>query len=189
MFLGEHDYWDKRWSYEESLRSPFLVRYPREIAPQSVADDLMANIDVAPTLVDYAGAEIPGDMQGFSCRAMLAGDPKAPRREAVYFRYWMHLAHGLHVPAHYGIRTDRWKLIFYYGLPLDATGAQEEKTPAGWELYDMAADPFELHNLYGAPDCTEIASELRQELDEVKQQYGDMDEQYPDLRERRRTTQ
>jgi len=188
MFLGEHDYWDKRWSYEESLRSPFLVRYPREIAPDSVRDDLMANIDVAPTLLDYAGAEVPEDMQGFSCRGMLAGDPEAPRREAVYFRYWMHLAHGLNVPAHYGIRTDRWKLIFYYGLSLDATGAQDEKTPAGWELYDMKADPFELHNLCGEPACARVSRELRQKLDEVRQQYGDTDEQYPKLRERYRTT-
>jgi arylsulfatase A-like enzyme len=189
MFLGEHDYWDKRWSYEESLRSPFLVRYPREIAPHSVRDDLMTNIDVAPTLLDYAGAEVPDGMQGFSCRGMLAGDPRSTRRETVYFRYWMHLAHGLHVPAHYGIRTDRWKLIFYYGLALDATGARNEKTPAGWELYDMTSDPFELHNLYGEPACARIAGELRKTLHEAKQQYGDTDEQYPELRERLRTMQ
>ncbi|NIN67967.1 MAG: DUF4976 domain-containing protein, partial [Anaerolineae bacterium] len=113
----------------------------------------------------------------------------AARREAVYFRYWMHLAHGLHVPAHYGIRTDRWKLIFYYGLPLDATGAQEQQTPAGWELYDMETDPLELHNLYGESAYAGVAAELRQTLDQAKQQYGDTDEQYPELQERCRTTQ
>jgi len=189
MFLGEHDYWDKRWSYEESLRSPFLVRYPREIAPRSVRDDLMANIDVAPTLLDYAGAKIPEDTQGSSCRGVLAGDPEAALRDAVYFRYWMHLAHGLHVPAHYGIRTNRWKLIFYYGLPLDATGAQDEKTPAGWELYDMATDPLELRNLYSDSACAGAAEELRQKLEEAKQQYDDTDEQYPALKERLGTTE
>jgi N-acetylglucosamine-6-sulfatase len=149
----------------------------------------MANIDVAPTLLDYAGAEIPEEMQGLSCRGMLRGDPEAARREAVYFRYWMHLAHGLHVPAHYGIRTDRWKLIFYYGLPLDATGAQEEKTPAGWELYDMKADPLELRNLYGEPARAGVAADVRQKLDHAKQRYGDTDEQYPELRERYGETQ
>ena len=101
----------------------------------------------------------------------------------------MHLAHGLHVPAHYGIRTDRWKLIFYYGLPLDATGGEDERTPAGWELYDMAEDPLEMHNLYGELAHTGITAELRQTLDQAKRQYGDTDEQYPELGESYRKTQ
>ena len=182
MFLGEHDYQDKRWSYEESLRAPFLVRYPQEIAPGQVRDELMANIDIAPTLLDYAGAGIPESMQGFSCRGMLAGAPTARRREVVYYRYWMHLAHRHHNPAHYGLRTDRWKLIFYYGLPLDASGAVQEPTPAGWELYDMKNDPFELKNLYDDPAYADIVAELREKLKAVKRAYGDTDEQYPELR-------
>ncbi|MCX7013739.1 MAG: sulfatase [Candidatus Sumerlaeota bacterium] len=184
MYLGEHDYQDKRWSYEEGLRSPFLVRYPKEIAAGAVRDDLMANVDIAPTLLDYAGVDTPEAMQGFSCRGMLAGDPAAGRRQEVYFRYWMHFAHRLENPAHYGIRTDRWKLIFYYGLPLDARGAIDEPTPAGWELYDMKNDPLELHNLYEDPICAEVREQLKARLVAVKQKIGDTDERYPDLLER-----
>jgi len=184
MFLGEHDYQDKRWSYEESLKCPFLIRYPREIAPGSVIDELMANVDLAPTLLDYAGAKSPDTMQGVSCRGMLSGADDAWKRDHIYFRYWMHLAHKHHNPAHYGIRTDSWKLIFYYGLPLDAAGAVNEESPAGWELYDMQSDPCELHNLYGDPAYTYIAENLREKLEQVKQECGDTDEQYPELRKR-----
>jgi arylsulfatase A-like enzyme len=179
MFLGEHDYQDKRWSYEESLRAPLLIRYPKEIKLGSIENALMANIDMAPTLLDYAGVQIPKEMQGFSCRGLLRGEPQAPRRDAVYFRYWMHLAHNHHNPAHYGIRTDRWKLIYYYGLPLDAAGAVQEETPTGWELYDMKSDPFELKNLYEDPDYTEIIEELKERLFRMKSEYKDEDSRYP----------
>jgi arylsulfatase A-like enzyme len=185
MFLGEHDYQDKRWSYEEGLRVPFLVRYPREIPAGAVRDDLMANIDLAPTLLDYAGLATPAAMQGFSCRGMIADDPGARRRQSIYFRYWMHLAHRHHNPAHYGLRTDRWKLIFYYGLPLDAAGAVNEPSPAGWELYDLLNDPLELHNLHDDPQHASTARELRAQLDELKRLYSDTDEQYPQLQARR----
>jgi len=184
MFLGEHDYQDKRWSFEESLQAPFLVRYPREIPAGTITDELMANIDIAPTLLDYAGAEAPETMQGFSCRGMLAGEAECQRRESIYFRYWMHLAHRHHNPAHYGVRTKRWKLIFYYGLPLDASGAVDETTPAGWELYDMENDPLELKNLYLDPAYADVVAELRTELTGLKVQYADTDEQYPELLER-----
>jgi N-acetylglucosamine-6-sulfatase len=119
---------------------------------------------------------------------MLAKTPGALKRDAVYFRYWMHLAHKHHNPAHYGIRTQRWKLIFYYGLPLDAAGAVDEKTPAGWELYDMAADPFELKNVYDDPKQAGTVRELRAQLDGLKEQYGDSDEHYPEVIARRETT-
>ncbi len=148
----------------------------------------MANIDLAPTLLDYAGLQAPPAMQGFSCRGMIAGEASARRREAIYFRYWMHLAHSHHNPAHYGIRTRRWKLIFYYGLPLDAAGAVHEPSPAGWELYDMQDDPFELHNLYEDPRHAQTARELRSQLDELKRLYHDTDDRYPELLQRRQNT-
>ncbi|HAX96099.1 MAG TPA: acetylglucosamine-6-sulfatase [Prolixibacteraceae bacterium] len=182
MFLGEHDYQDKRWSYEESLKAPFLVRYPEVIPSGRVEDRLMANIDLAPTLLDFAGVQVPDSMQGFSCRKMLEGQQDAPDREAVYFRYWMHLAHRHHNPAHYGIRTKRWKLILYYGLPLDVSGAGKEETPAGWELYDMVNDPCELKNLYEMQAYRQIAEKLKVQLAEMKQKLRDEDDQYYELK-------
>ena len=181
MFLGEHDYQDKRWSFEESLRAPFLVRYPREILAGRVEKKLMANIDIAPTLLDYAGVEIPEEMQGESCRKLLRGEYDGFVRDSVYFRYWMHRAHRNDNPAHYGIRTDHYKLIFYYGLPLDAAGASQDVTPAGWELYDMQNDPFETQNLYGDPAYSAVVQQLREKLDEQKRLYQDTDDRYPEL--------
>ncbi len=189
MFLGEHDYQDKRWSYEESLRAPFLVRYPKEIAAGRVEHALMANIDVAPTLLDYAGIAAPEGMQGESCRKVIAGDSTGFVRDSVYFRYWMHRAHRHDNPSHYGIRTDKYKLIFYYGLPLDATGAIAQTTPAGWELYDMERDRLETKNLYNDPAYADVIVALKAQLDAVKVQYQDQDEQYPELLALRATTE
>lgn len=183
MFLGEHDYQDKRWSFEESLRTPFLIRYPKEIQAGSVCKALMANIDVAPTLLDYAGIEIPEEMQGVSGRKVIAGEEKEIR-DAVYFRYWMHLAHNHDNPAHYGIRTKRYKLTFYYGLPLDATGAVQKETPPGWELYDLERDPQELHNVYEDIEYQEVCKRLKVKLENMKKFYRDTDEEYPVLLER-----
>ena len=183
IFLGEHDYQDKRWSFEESLRTPFLIRYPKEIQAGSVCKALMANIDVAPTLLDYAGIEIPEEMQGVSGRKVIAGEEKEIR-DAVYFRYWMHLAHNHDNPAHYGIRTKRYKLTFYYGLPLDATGAVQKETPPGWELYDLERDPQELHNVYEDIEYQEVCKRLKVKLENMKKFYRDTDEEYPVLLER-----
>jgi arylsulfatase A-like enzyme len=182
MFLGEHDYQDKRWSYEEGLRAPFLMRYPKEIAAGSVCNALMANVDLAPTLLDYVGLEAPRTMQGISCRQTLAGGPEV-RRET-YFRYWMHRAHRMENPAHFGIRTPDYKLIFFYGLPLDASGALSDPTPPGWELYDLRQDPLEMHNVYNDFAYVEIVAELQQRLFALKRELGDDDVLYPEIAER-----
>lgn len=190
MFLGEHDYQDKRWSYEESLRTPFLIRYPKGIKDGTVKKELMANLDIAPTLLEYAGVEIPREIQGISQKSMIEGDPDAIIRDEVYFRYWMHMGHRHQNPAHYGIRTERYKLIFYYGLPLDTYDGvrdrcsdriQDIETPVGWELYDMKNDPYELKNLYDKEEYTEVVKDLTEKLLEVKKKYGDTDEKYPEL--------
>ncbi|MFI3206739.1 MAG: sulfatase [Clostridia bacterium] len=183
MFLGEHDYQDKRWSFEESLRSPFLVRYPKEIKAGSVCNELACNLDVAPLLLDVAGVEIPEEIQGVSFKKLLSGEVESVR-DSVYFRYWMHLAHRHDNPAHYGIRTKDYKLIFYYGLPLDATGTLEQKTPAGWELYDLKNDPKECQNVYGKEGYDEITTELKALLADRKKFYKDEDGDYPELLER-----
>ncbi len=181
MFLGEHDYQDKRWSYEESLKAPMLIRYPAEIKAGRIEGALMANIDIAPTLLDYAGAAIPKEMQGESCRRMISGDYSGFVRDSVYFRYWMHRAHKHDNPAHYGIRTKDYKLIFYYGLPLDASGASNEVSPSGWELYDLKNDRFETKNIYEDESYSEVVKQLKQELLDVKKQYCDTDDIYPEL--------
>lgn len=188
MFLGEHDYQDKRWSFEESLRSPFLVRYPKEIKAGLVENSLMANIDIAPTLLDYAGVPIPKAMQGESCRKVLRGDHSGFVRNSIYFRYWMHRAHKHDNPAHYGLRTDDYKIVFYYGLPLDATGASPEKTPAGWELYDMKNDPMEKKNIYNDPKYADVVEDMKKKLDDAKVKYFDTDDKYSELMKIKKNT-
>lgn len=181
MFLGEHDYQDKRWSFEESLRTPLLIRYPREIPAHTNCTELMANIDIAPTLLDYAEISIPENMQGISCRNMIAGKPQEEYHKGIYFRYWMHLAHQHDNPAHYGVRTKDYKLTFYYGLALDAEGAVDKPTQPGWELYDLQKDPGELKNVYEDPAYYEIREELKGLLCELKEKYQDQDEAYVEL--------
>jgi len=204
LLLGEHDHIDKRWMFEESLRMPFLVRYPKEIEPNSVNDDMVNNVDFAPTFLDYAGVRAPAEMQGRSFRSNLQGRTPADWPEATYYRYWMHRAHH-DVPAHYGIRTKRYKLIFFYGLALhprmdeiwrDNTEEVNEKnlhqvsgwgktrpeaTPPAFELYDLEKDPFEQTNVYGQPEYRDTAEQLKRQLLELKKEIGDTDEIYPEL--------
>ncbi len=182
MFLGEHDYQDKRWSFEESLRTPFLIRYPKNIPENFVCDELISNIDIAPTLLDFAGVETPEFMQGMSCKNMLL-NKEQPYHDYIYFRYWMHLAHNHDNPAHFGIRTKKYKLTFYYGMALDASGAMPTPTPAGYELYDLVNDPLELNNVYEDEKYSEICKEMKCKLDEAKEFYKDNDEEYPELLE------
>ncbi|MFZ9746702.1 MAG: sulfatase [Opitutaceae bacterium] len=181
FMLGQHDYIDKRWMYEPSLRMPFIVHYPRGVRPGTVSDALINNTDFAPTLLDLAGVSAPADMPGRSFRAMLEGRPvPADWRTATYYRYWMHLAHHDN-PAHYGLRTADYKLIFFYGLPLDARGALPTPTTPGWELYDLRRDPEETKNVYADPAHAATVRQLKAELLRVKQEIGDTDEKYPEL--------
>ncbi len=181
FMLGEHDYIDKRWMYEPSLQIPFIVRYPGVTPPGSVSNAMVNNTDYAPTLLDLAGIKVPAAMQGHSVAPILAsGKTPADWRQASYYRYWMHLAHHDN-PAHYGIRTANFKLIFFYGLGLDAKGAKAETTIPGWELYDLRNDPDERHNVYDDPAYRGIASQLKAHLLALKTEVGDTDERYPEL--------
>ena len=181
MFLGEHSLYDKRWIFEESLRMPFLARYPREIKAGSVNRDIIINVDFAQTFLDYAGLDRPDDMQGHSFRANLAGHTPPDWRRAMYYRYWMQVESS-NVPAHYGIRTQRFKLVFYYGLPLGMRGTTPTwVTKPGWELYDLAQDLYELNNVYSTPEYRATVAELKRELLELKKTLGDNDEVYPEL--------
>ena len=180
FFLGEHGLFDKRFMYEESLRMPFLIRYPKAIAPGTTNDGLVLNVDFAPTFLDYAGVPVPEHMQGRSFRGALEGRTPEDWRTALYYRYWMHRPH-FDVAAHYGVRTKRHKLIFYYGLPLSASGAVDAPTPPEWELFDLANDPCEMRSVYDDPAYADVVDELKAELLRLKNEVGDTDEQYPEL--------
>ena len=181
FMLGEHDYIDKRWMYEESHRIPLIVRYPGVVRAGTTSNFLVNNSDFAPTLLQLGGHDdFPEYMQGQSLLPILKGHSPQNWRTATYYRYWMHMAHHDN-PAHYGIRTHDYKLIFYYGLPLDAPGAQPKPTQPGWELYDLRNDPHEMHNVYKQPNYRQVADQLKQELLELKNDLGDRDEKYPEL--------
>jgi arylsulfatase A-like enzyme len=184
FFLGEHGWFDKRLMYEECLRMPFLIRYPEEIAPGTMVNDLIVNIDFAPLFLDYAGAATPAWMQGESFRSNLINKTSPDWRQSVYYRYWMHGDHSHNVTAHYGIRTNRYKLIFYYGQALGMKGAKDSPVePAEWELYDLLADPAEMNNIYNQPGNERIIEQLKLELIKLKSQYGDEDDEYPKMKE------
>ena len=187
QFLGEHDYFDKRWMYEESIKMPFIIRYPKEIKPNQRNFDISLNVDFAPTFLDYAGIKkVPAYMQGKSFRGNLTGNTSRDWRTSMYYRYWMHMAHHYN-PAHYGIRTKNYKLIFFYGLPLDSTNNSPKDdyynipTKPYWELYDLKNDPMEMNNVYEDPKYTKIVKQLKVELLNLKEDLGDSDEIYPEL--------
>jgi N-acetylglucosamine-6-sulfatase len=173
--LGEHDYQDKRWMYDQSQRMPFLVRYPKTIQPGQRFDTIIENVDYGPTMLDFADAKIPETVQGNSFRSLLetADEPENWEQEA-YYRYWMHMAHHDN-PAHLGIRTKTHKLIYYYGCNYDG-GYQ---TPPGWELYDLVADPMETRNVIDASENKELVTTLKQRLASLRDRVGDDGSHYP----------
>ncbi len=184
FMLGEHDYIDKRWMYEESMRIPLIIRHGATVKAGSRSQALVNNTDLGPTLLALAGVETPEYMQGRALTPLLQGDVPDDWRTSTYYRYWMNYAHH-DVPAHYGVRTANHKLIFFYGLPLNAPGARPSETAPGWELYDLRSDPQEMRNVYGDSQYSETVARLKKELLRLKTQFGDTDEPYPDLMEMR----
>jgi N-acetylglucosamine-6-sulfatase len=176
FMLGEHDYQDKRWMYEESLRMPLLIRYPQTIRAGQKLDAIIENVDLGPTLLEFADAEVPNTAQGRSFLSLLetGKEPDGWKQEA-YYRYWMHMAHHDN-PAHLGIRTKTHKLIYYYGCNYNG-GYQ---TPPGWELYDLREDPHETVNLYDDPSHQTIVSQLKKQLAEARKRVGDDGSHFPD---------
>jgi arylsulfatase A-like enzyme len=173
FYLGDHGWFDKRIMYEEALRMPFLMRYPAGIRPGTVNRDMVLNIDFAPMFLDYAGARPPAEMQGRSFRANLHGHTPRDWRKAMYYRYWMHNDPDHHVPGHYGIRTDRWKLIYFYNKALGMTGSTDNNAPPEWELYDFRNDPREMKNLYPDPKYASVVRDLKSQLARLQQEAGD----------------
>jgi arylsulfatase A-like enzyme len=162
FYLGEHGWFDKRFMYEESFRTPLLARWPGKIPAGSRNADLVQNIDNAPTFLDLAGVPIPADMQGRSLVPLLKGETPADWRESLYYHYYEYP--GIHsVRRHEGVATDRYKLIRFYGL--DVPGGEE------WELYDLQNDPQEMKSAYGNPEMAAVTARLKAELGKLREQY------------------
>ena len=162
FYLGEHGWFDKRFMYEESFRTPLVMRYPKEIKKGTVIDRLVQNLDFAPTFLDYAGVSVPEDMQGESFRQLVNGSTDE-WRDAVYYTYYEYPSVHM-VKRHYGIATDRYKLMhFYYDID-------------EWEMYDLEKDPSELRNVYEDPAYADVRADLHKRLEELRTGYGDSDE-------------
>ncbi|MHC4565633.1 MAG: sulfatase family protein [Planctomycetota bacterium] len=160
FYLGDHGWFDKRFMYEESLRMPLMVRCPKHIKAGSTSDKIVLNLDFAPTFLDIAGVPVPADMQGESIRPILQGKTPGNWRRSMYYHYYEYP--GAHsVKRHYGVRTQRYKLIhFYYDID-------------EWELYDLAKDPREMKNVYGDASYADIVQELKAELKRLRDKYKD----------------
>ncbi|MGH3683442.1 MAG: sulfatase family protein, partial [Natronosporangium sp.] len=173
FFLGDHGWYDKRFMYQESLRMPLLVRYPREVPAGTTTGALACNVDFAQTFLDLAGLPPHPRMQGRSLRPLLRGQRPDEWPTTMYYRYWEHDEGSHHVPAHYGVRTERHKLVFYYGDGLGVPGAADRRTPPEWELFDLATDPAELRSVYHDPAYAAVRDQLTAELDRLQRDLGD----------------
>jgi arylsulfatase A-like enzyme len=161
-YLGEHGWFDKRWMYEESLKTPLLVRWPGKVKPGSVNNDIVSNLDFAETFLDIAGTTVPGDMQGRSLVPLLEGRTPADWRKTFYYHYYENP--GAHnVARHYGVTDGRYKLIRYYAL--------EGEQIDDWELFDLQKDPNELVNVFGSTDLLDVQQRLSGEIERLQKQY------------------
>lgn len=161
FYLGDHGWFDKRFMYEPSLRMPFLIRYPKEIKAGSTCDAMVINADFAPTFLDFCGVSKDSEMQGESFRSWLKGDKPANWRDAMYYHFFEYPDADHLVARHYGVRTDRYKLIHYYH-PVNE-----------WEMFDLQKDPNELHSVYKDPEYEGTVAELKQRLARLREQYKD----------------
>ncbi|MFD0958197.1 sulfatase family protein [Paenibacillus chungangensis] len=173
FFLGDHGWFDKRFMYEESLRMPFVIRYPQAIPAGTVSDQMILNVDFASTFLSYAGVPVPENMQGVNLQAVLGGESPADWRTSMYYRYWMHCDSEHNVYSHYGVRTHTHKLIYYYGEAYGLPGSQEIAVNPEWELFDLVKDPYELNNVYNQPEYQQTVLELKEELERLQRELGD----------------
>jgi arylsulfatase A-like enzyme len=156
FYLGEHGWFDKRWIFEESLRTPLLVRWPGVTKPGSVIQDMVSNLDFAQTFLEAAGVESPKEMQGRSLVPILKGKTPGDWRQSFYYHYYEFP--GPHsVARHYGVVTDRYKLVRFYEPEMDY-----------WELFDRKTDPKELRSVYGQPEYAETQKKLERELERLR---------------------
>lgn len=160
FYIGEHGWFDKRFMYEESFHTPLIMRLPEGFDRRGDIDELVQNIDYAPTFLDIAGVEIPADIQGVSLLPLLKGEDPEDWRESLYYHFYEYPAEHA-VKRHYGVRTERYKLIHFYN-DIDH-----------WELYDLQNDPSEMNNIYGNSGTEEITAELKAEMLRLQEQYDD----------------
>jgi arylsulfatase A-like enzyme len=159
FYLGDHGWFDKRWMYEESLRMPLIIRWPGTVNPGSKTEYMVQNIDYAQMILDMAGLPLPADMQGRSLVPLLKGENPADWREHIYYHYYAYPDWHM-VRPHYGIRSDRHKLIHYY-------------TINEWELFDLETDPDEMRSVYDSPEYQQTVRSMKTSLDDIRIHYGD----------------
>ncbi len=158
FFLGEHGWFDKRWMYEESFRTPLIIKWPGVTNKKTTTASMVQNLDFAETILDMAGLPIPADMQGKSLVPLLKGKQKGNVHDALYYHFYENQEHK--VAKHIGVRTDRYKLIYFY-----------EKNE--WEMYDLQRDKNEMRNIYNDPSYSKVQKMMKEKLDEMKRQYQD----------------
>ena len=169
FYMGEHGWFDKRFMYEESLSTPLVMHLPKGLERRGIIDEMVQNIDYAPTFLELAGVPVPADIQGVSLVPLLKGKAASKQdkqkikhwRDAVYYHYYEYPAEH-DVRRHYGIRTDRYKLIHFYGHDVNS-----------WELFDLKNDPHEMHNLYGQPGMERLQRDMHHRLELLQIQYDD----------------
>jgi arylsulfatase A-like enzyme len=162
FYLGEHGWFDKRWMFEESYRTPLLVQWPGVTKPGMVNNDMVSNLDLAETFLDMAGVKVPADMQGRSMVSILKGHTPNDWRKEHYYHYYEYPGSHM-VKRHYGISTERYKLVHYY-FDIDE-----------WELYDLKADPLEMKNFYNDPAYAKVKADLHARLKKLMEKYSDSD--------------
>jgi hypothetical protein len=168
FFLGEHGWFDKRWIFEESLRTPLLVRWPGVVKPGTVNGDLVSNLDYAETILDAAGITPPAEMQGHSLVPVLKGQTPTDWRKGFYYHYYEHP--GPHnVAKQYGVITDRYKLVYFY-----------EPAMNYWELFDLKTDPHELKSVYDDAEYKDVQKDLHQQLDQLRTELKEPAQDPPD---------
>jgi len=160
FFNDEHGWFDKRWIYDESIHMPFIVRWPGVVKPGTRFSEFIQNIDYAETFVDMAGGKVPEGLHGHSLVPVLRGKTPGDWRKSVYYHYYQEPTHN--VARHYGVRTDRYTLAFFY-----------DKNE--WELFDNQKDPQQLHNVYADPAYAKTVGELKAELTRLRGLYKDSD--------------
>ena len=160
FYMGEHGWFDKRFMYEESFRTPLVMHLPPELRARGTVSELVQNIDLAPTILEAAGVAIPGDIQGRSLLPLLKGEPELPGRDALYYHFYEYPAEHMAM-RHYGVRTDRYKLIHFYNRD------------DFWELYDLEADPREMHNVHSDPVYAGVRKAMERILVTEQLRYDD----------------